>query len=323
MSLSNLENKIKNGKVNGVYLFFGEENYEVNRLLEKTRKTFSNLEIGVNYFNIDNSNILTLRDVVESISFFGEEKLIVIKDTGLKFDMTVFDDMNKKDIAVIIIEKSIDKRISEYKYLAKNASCIEFKELNIKDAALYIIKTLRAYKIEVSKDVADYMVVSCTTNKNILINEFKKIVAYLEDKNKVLTKEIIDKICSKTLNAKTFGVLELAINKQKEKAIKGVEDLLEQKESAIGISIMLFKQIKNMYTIRSILEKDREQGTRTNIIALTGMHPYQFQKLEEASRRYTAKELEKLIKEFDEYDERTKLGEMDFNNGIIRLVMAL
>lgn len=323
MSLSNLENKIKNGKVNGVYLFFGEENYEVNRLLEKTRKTFSNLEIGVNYFNIDNSNILTLRDVIESISFFGEEKLIVIKDTGLKFDMTVFDDMNKKDIAVIIIEKSVDKRISEYKYLAKNASCIEFKELNIKDAALYIIKTLRAYKIEVSKDVADYMVVSCTTNKNILINEFKKIVAYLEDKNKVLTKEIIDKICSKTLNAKTFGVLELAINKQKEKAIKGVEDLLEQKESAIGISIMLFKQIKNMYTIRSILEKDREQGTRTNIIALTGMHPYQFQKLEEASRRYTAKELEKLIKEFDEYDERTKLGEMDFNNGIIRLVMGL
>lgn len=323
MSLINLENKIKNGKVSGIYLLFGEDNYDINRYIDKVKKTFSNLELGVNYFNIDKSNISSLSDIISMVSFFGEQKLIVIKDTGLKFNMEVFDNMNKEEVAVLIIERTVDKRIAEYKYLSKNADCIEFGELNDVEAITYITKTLKAYGIDVSKEVAEYIVISCTTNKDILINEFKKIVAYLENKEKVLTKEIVDRICSKTLNAKTFGVLELAINKQTEKAIRGVEDLIEQKESPIGISILLFKQIKQMYMIRGIMEKDRQNGTRTDILEYTGMHPYTYKKLEEASKRYTLKELEKLIIEFDEYDERSKIGEMDIEKGLIRLVMSL
>lgn len=323
MSLLNLESKIKNGKVSGIFFLFGEESYDIHRCIDRVKKTFSNLELGVNFFNIDKSNISTLSDVISMVSFFGEQKLIVIKDTGLKFNMEVFDNMNKEEVAVIVVESSVDKRIAEYKYLTKNAECIEFNELKDIEATTYVIKTMKAYGIEVSKEVAEYIILSCTTNKNTLINEFKKIVAYLEGKDKILTREIVDRICSKTLNAKTFGVLELAITKQKEKAIKGVEDLLEQKESAIGISILLFKQIKQMYMIKSIMEKDKKQGTRTNILEVTGMHPYTYKKLEEASKRYTVKELENLILEFDEYDERSKIGEMDIDKGIIRLVMSL
>lgn len=323
MSLGNLETKIKNGKVSGIYLLFGEENYDINRCVDRVKKTFNNLELGVNFFNIDKSNISTLGEVLSMVSFFGEQKLIIIKDTGLKFNMDVFDNMNKEEVAVIIIETSVDKRIVEYKYLTKNAECLEFNELKDVEATNYVIKTMKAYGIEVTREVAEYIVISCTTNKNILINEFKKMVAYLEDKEKILTKDIVDRICSKTLNAKTFGVLELAINKQKEKAIKGVEDLLEQKESAIGISILLFKQIKQMYMIKLIMETDKRNGTRTNILELTGMHPYTYKKLEDASKRYTAKELEQIIREFDEYDERSKIGEMDIEKGLIRLVMSL
>lgn len=321
MSLINLESKIKNGKVSGIYLLFGEENYDINRCIDRVKKTFSNLELGVNFFNIDKSNISSLSDILSMVSFFGEQKLIVIKDTGLKFNMDVFDNMNKEEVAVLIVERTVDKRIAEYKYLTKNAECIEFNELKEQDAITYVIKTLKAYGIEVSNEVSEYIVISCTANKNILINEFKKIVAYLEDKEKVLTKEIVDRICSKTLNAKTFGVLELAINKEKEKAIKGIEDLIEQKESPIGISILLFKQIKQMYMIKGIMEKGRQNGTRTNILELTGMHPYVYKKLEEVSKKYTLKELEKLILEFDEYDEKSKMGEMDIEKGLIRIVM--
>ncbi len=326
MSLINLENKIKSGKVSGVYLFFGEEDYDINRYIDKIKKTFKNIQMGLNYFNIDKSNISTLPDVISMVSFFGEQKLIVIKDTGLKFNMDIFESMNKEEIAVLIVEKTIDKRTSEYKYLNKNAECIEFAKLKDVEAINYVIKTLKAYGIVLEKEVAEHIVISCTSDKNTLINEFKKIVAYLENKEskeKVLTKETVDKICSKTLSAKTFEVLELAINKNKLKAIKGAEDLIEQKESPVGITILLFKQIKQMYIIRLIMERDKKNGTRTNIVEVTGMHPYTYKKLEEASRRYTVKELESLIIEFDEYDERSKIGEVDGEKGLIRLIMNI
>lgn len=323
MSLEKLENKIKSGKVSGVFLLTGEENYDIRKYVEKIKKTFSNLELGVNFFNIDKSNTPILSEVLSMISFFGEHKLIIIKDTGLKFDMSIFDNINKEEVAVLIIEKSVDKRTAEYKYLAKNACCVEFNELNDLSAINYVQKTLKAYNIDVSKEVAEYMISSCSVNKFSLINEFKKIVAYLENKEKVLTKGIIDKICSKTLGAKIFDIIDLAINKKTKKAIKGVEDLIEQKEPAIFISILLFKQIKQMYMIKLLMEKDQKTGTRTNITEYTGMNPYVYRKLAEASKKYTIQDLEKLIKEFDQYDERSKTGEMDGEKGLIRIITNL
>ena len=174
MSLKVLDEKIKNKDVSGVYLFYGEENYDISRYIEKIKKCFDNLEVGVNLYILDKSNIEMLSDLCDLVSFFGSKKLIIVKDTGLKFNVNTLENVNE-DTTVIIEEKNIDKRTSEWKYLNKNALCIEFAKLNEKDAALYVIKTLGAYEIKVSQEVADYMIASCTSDKLLLINEFKKI----------------------------------------------------------------------------------------------------------------------------------------------------
>jgi len=273
MSLKVLDEKIKNKDISGVYLFYGEENYDISRYIEKVKKCFDNLEVGVNLYILDKSNIEMLSDLCDLVSFFGSKKLIIVKDTGLKFNINMLDNINE-DTTVIIEEKSVDKRTSEWKYLNKNALCIEFAKLNEKDAAAYVIKTLSAYDIKVSGDVADYMIANCTSDKLLLINEFKKITAYL-DKGSILTKEDIDYICVKTLNAKVFDMLDLAVGKRKAEAISKLKELLDQKESAIGISIMLFKQIKQMYMIK-LLELD---GHVTNIAETLGIHPFVYRKL--------------------------------------------
>jgi len=317
MSLKVLEDKIKNKNISGVYLFYGEENYDISRYIEKIKKCFNNLEVGVNLYILDKSNIEMLSDLCDLVSFFGSKKLIIVKDTGLKFNVNMLDNINE-DTTIIIEEKSIDKRTSEWKYLSKNATCIEFAKLNEKDAATYVIKTLGAYDIKVSQDVADYMIASCTSDKLLLINEFKKITSYL-NKGEILTKEHIDYICVKTLNAKVFDMLDLAVGKKKNEAISKLKELLEQKESAIGISIMLFKQIKQMYMIK-LLEQD---GVVSNIAETLGIHPFVYRKLSFNVKKYTIDELRNLILEFGEYDEKSKIGEMDMENGLIRIIALM
>ena len=54
----------------------------------------------------------------------------------------------------------------------------------------------------------------CGNNKSNNINEMQKLVIYVQNGGTV-TKEIIDKVCSKTLNAKIFDVLENIVNKKK------------------------------------------------------------------------------------------------------------
>ena len=98
--------------MSNIFLFYGEEKYDLEQRVEKIKKEFVNLEVGLNLFYINKDNIDELASVIQGVTFFGSEKLIIIKDTNLKFNVDLLQNLDE-DIKVIIIEDSVDKRISE------------------------------------------------------------------------------------------------------------------------------------------------------------------------------------------------------------------
>ncbi len=300
-----------------VYLFFGEEKYDLNQRVEKIKKEFSMLEIGVNLFYLGSENIDTLTSILESVTFFGDDKLIIIKDTKLKFNTEILDSNVNEGTKVIIIEESVDKRSSEYKKLCKFAECVEFNFLDDKDMSSYIMQILKRYNLEISKETASYMVNVCGNDKTNIINELQKIVAYVDSKEKV-TNEIIDSVCSRTLNAKIFDLLDKIVNKDRSNVIILLDDILKQKESIVKIYIMLYKQIKQMYMIKFLKERKIN-----NIAEYLSINPYVFSKLNKSVDKYSLNSLQNLIYFFDEYDEKTKNGEMDFEIGLKKIIFSM
>ena len=322
MSLKILDEDIKNKKLHNIYLLYGTEQYDVENYVEKIKKCFSNLEAGVNFFALDKTNIDKLEDYCESVSFFGLEKLIVIKNTGLKFNKAPLEDITNPELVIVITEESVDKRTSEYKFLTKNAVCVEFNKLNEKDATFFVKRTLNAYKVNVSDNVAKYLVDVCTEDKQILINEFRKIVAYLNE-GEVLTKDVIDKICSKTIDAKIFDLMDLIVGKNKKDALLLLEDMLAQGTYIGIISSMMFKQIKQIYQIKLMEQKIRESGINVDIAKELGIHPFVYSKLKVTSTKYDIKHLENLMLDFDNYDENSKTGKIDIVLGLKTLILKM
>ena len=320
--MNKLDEDIKNKSVKGIYLIYGDEKYDIERYIEKIKKCYENLESGVNLFVLDKTNINTLSDVIESVSFFGLEKLIIVKNINLKFNKDILDNINNPELAIVFVEDSVDKRTSEYKYLTKKATCVECSKLNEKDAVFFVVRTLNAYKIKVLDDVAKYMVAVCTENKQILINEFKKIVSYLNEGD-ALTKEIIDNICTRTLDAKIFDLIDLVVAKNKKEALKVLDDMLAQKTYIGVISSMIYKQIKQMYEIKLMEKKIKETGINISIATELGIHPFVFNKLKAASSSYSIDNLEKLLLEFDEYDSFSKTGKIDIEIGLKRIILEM
>lgn len=302
--------------MSNLYLFYGEEKYDLEKRVEKIKDSFHNLEVGLNLFYITKENIDELANVLQGVTFFGSEKLIIIKDCNLKFHIDLLNDLDL-DTTVIIVENSVDKRTSEYKKLAKIAECVEFKHLDQKQLTEYIMQILKKCNLNVSLEVASYMQSVCGEEKSNTINELQKLSIYLE-KGDTVTKEVIDKVCSKTLHAKIFDVLSLIVNKKTKQAITQLNDLLEQKEPVVKIYIMLYKQIKQMYMIKYLKQKNE-----INIAKALGIHPFVFKNLSYSCDKYTLKELEKILHDFDEYDEKTKLGEMDFEIGLKKIICAM
>ncbi len=302
--------------MSNIYLFYGEEKYDLNQRVEKIKKEFDNLQIGLNLFYINKENVDELAALTQGVTFFGSSKLIIIKYTNLKFDVKKLENLDG-DIKVIILEDSVDKRTSEYKWLSKNAECVEFKYLDQDKMASYISNILSKYNIKISREDALYMVNICGVDKVNNINELNKLVTFL-GQNSQVTKEVIDKICSKTLSAKIFDVLSLIVNKNKKQAITMLDELLNQKEPIVKIYIMLYKQIKQIYMIKIL--KDKKVA---DIPTVLGIHPFVVKNLSKSSDNYKREELLKIIYMFDEYDEKTKLGEMDFEIGLKKIICAM
>ncbi len=302
--------------MSNIYLFYGEEKYDINQRVEKIKKEFSNLEVGVNLFYINSENIDELESITQGVSFFGSEKLIIIRNTNLKFNVNILKDIDK-DIKVIIIEDSIDKRLSEYKTLSKIAECTEYNHLDERQMTQFIIQILKKYNVNISYDDAQYMQSVCGNDKYNTINELQKLVIYVQS-GFTVTKDIIDKVCSKTLNAKIFDVLDDIVNKRKDIAIEELNSLLRQKEPIVKIYIMLYKQFKQLYMIKLL----KNSGDK-NIAQTLGIAPFIVKKLSYSCDKYSEKELKNIIYAFDNYDQKTKNGDMDFEIGLKEIICML
>lgn len=302
--------------MSNIYLFYGEEKYDINQRVEKIKKEFSNLEVGVNLFYINLENIDELESITQGVSFFGSEKLIIIRNTNLKFNVNILKDIDK-DIKVIIIEDSIDKRLSEYKTLSKIAECAEYNHLDERQMTQFIIQILKKYNVNISYEDAQYMQSICGNDKYNNINELQKLVIYVQS-GFTVTKDIIDKVCSKTLNAKIFDVLDDIVNKRKDIAIEELNSLLRQKEPIVKIYIMLYKQFKQLYMIK-LLKKSGDK----NIAQTLGIAPFIVKKLSTSCDKYSEKELKNIIYAFDSYDQKTKNGDMDFVIGLKEIICML
>ena len=302
--------------MSNIYLLYGEEKYDLELRLQKIKKEYDNLSEGINLYYITNDNIDELPSLLQGVTFFGTEKLIIIKDTKLKFNVELLKDIDK-DITIVVIEESVDKRTTDYKTLSKIAECIEFKFMDDVKVKEYIMQVLKKYNISISNEDADYLSQMLGNQKSNIINELNKLVIYLEGENNV-NREIIDKVCTKTLNAKIFDVLSNIVNKKKKIAIKELDELLQQKEPIVKIYIMLYKQVKQMYLIKYLKGKNSP-----NIAQILGIHPFVFKNLSKSCDAYTLKELRNILNEFDIYDEKTKNGEMDFEIGLKKIILSM
>ena len=300
-----------------IYFFYGEEKYDIEQNVQKIKKEFGNLELGINLFYIDSENVQNLEQISSGVSFFGEEKLIIMKNTKLKFDVDFIEKEKESWKTYIIIEDSVDKRTSEYKKLSKIAETKEFKFMDQKQIIAYIMKILEKCSLKIDYKTAEYMAEVCGENKSNIINELNKIVLYKGSGNTV-DKETIDKVCVKTLNAKIFDMLDFIVNKDHKNGILLLDELLIQKEAIVKIYIMLYKQVKQMYMIK-ILKAKKENDIATKL----QIHPYVFQKLSKTSDKYRIDELKSIMKLFDKYDEATKSGEMDFEVGLKKIICSM
>lgn len=326
-----------------IYLFFGEETYLLETKVKKIKKEFGELVQGINYIQIDDTNVGELISDLETPAFGFPKKLIIAKNTGLfkkekktskktkeetkKTKTTGEEKLSLTDkiakyleenitelndtVDLVFIEQEADKN-SLYQTIEKVGEVKEFSLLKLPDLITNLRKIAAAYQVSIDDTTAKYLVECCGTNLQDLINEERKLIEY-KSAGGTITKEDIDKLCIKQIQAVIFDLTDNLGKKETKNALEVLHGLLANKEPIQRILITLYNHFKKLYIIKIAEEYQKDIATAMN---LKPNQMFLVTKYKTQARYFTREELRKILDELINLDANYKIGLIDLEIGL-------
>ena len=331
IKIEELEKQINAKQIKGIYLFYGEETFLLEQQVEKIKRIFGEKVKGINYILIDETNVQELISDIETPAFGFEKKLIIAKNTGifkregkgrsggaskeLKEKINEYIKQNIElinNVAIIIfLEDEVEKN-SIYNTIEKLGNICEFEE----QKPIQIIKRLKNisnnYKVNVNENVLQYLIESCGTNMQDLINEIRKLIEYAGE-NGIIQKEDINKLCTKKVESVIFDLTDSLGKKNIKEAIEVLNNLINSKEPIQKILITLYNHFKKLYLVKLSLNENRDIAS---VLRLKPNQMFLINKYKIQAKEFKEKELRQIIQELEDLDYKYKIGLIDLNIGL-------
>lgn len=317
----------------GVRLLFGEETYLLETKLKKIKKDFGEIIKGINFIQVDESNIQNIISDIETPSFGYEKKMIIAKFSGLfKKEKKTAKEKKKSEnsliekisnyikenidfindyVELIFVEQEVEKN-SLYKTIEEYGEVTEFELLKLPQLITNIKKICSSYKVNIDDNVAKYFIEVCGTNMQELINEIRKLIEYAGE-NGNIKKEDVDKLCIKQTQAIIFDLTDNLGKKDIQAALEVLNGLVQEKEPIQKILVTLYNHFKKLYIVKIAEEYNKNlaesMSLKPNQLFLTTKYKTQ-------AKYFSKEELRKILEELINLDSNYKIGLIDLDIGL-------
>ena len=330
MTVVELEKELKENKLNSIYLLFGEETFLLESSLKKIKKIFGEILTGINYIQIDDTNIEELISDIQTPAFGYEKKLIIVKNSGifrkegrkqtnkikeLKQKVYKYFEDNIQEIkdgnVVVFIEDDAENN-DLYKLVNKEGIVCNFE----KQTQAQIIKRLKAifsaYKVNIDEQTLKYLIDSCGNGMQELINESRKLIEYAGENGKI-EKNDIDLLCIKEVNAVIFTLTDSLGKKDIKTALNTLKNLIYNKEPIQKILVTLYNHFKKLYFTKLALNKNKDIAEALN---LKTNQMFLVNKYKTQASYFEPSDLKNILNELILLDKNSKIGQIDLNIGL-------
>ena len=337
MKIEDLEKMLKQEELRALYLLYGEERFLLESCLKKIKGLFGEILKGINYIEIDETNVNEIVAELETPPFGFEKKLIIAKNTGLFKKETKSkskkDDNNigvkllkyiednyeniKDSVVLVFVEQTIEKS-DLASFIDKNGICCNFEYQKANQIQARIKQITNAYKVNIDVPTLSYFVEVCGTDMQELINEIRKLVEYA-GKGGTITKQDIDNLSIKKIESVIFDLTDSLGKKQTNKAIEVLRNLILAKEPIQKILITLYNHFKKLYLTKLALKENR------NLIEALNLKPNQTfltNKYKAQAGYFKEKEIRTILKQLIDLDYKYKIGLIDLEIGFESILCA-
>lgn len=295
------------------YLIHGEEEWIKNNFIKdiKAKVLDESTELmNYNVFEGKEVTVLGITDMCETLPFFSEKKVVVVKNSGL-FKTGKKDESEKlaewigdiPDYVVLLFcETEVDKRSKLYKQVKGNYALVEAGYPGDEE----LVKIFMQKNANIGQETLRYFVQNMPSNIGYALSEFEKLLDYTH--GKPISKKEIDEICVFSLEQRVFTLIKEVTNKNTTQALKIYKALIDSKESPIGILVLIARQYRVMLQVKYLLKANMPIK---QIASEVGLPFFVAKETAKQVEIFSFKQLETVISMCLESDIAIKTGKME------------
>lgn len=311
--MKSLNEDLKTGNLNHIYLLFGEEAYLKKQYKEKLKNAMVSPDDTMNYAYYEGKgiNVNEVIDLAETLPFFAERRLIVLENTGLfKSASPELADYIKESMpdttSLVFVETEIDKRGKLYKAVQTKGRAVELGRQDENTLIRWVANLARQEQKEMSEKTVRFFLEKVGTDMENIQKELEKLFCFCMEKDGI-TADDVEEICTTQITNQIFDMVNAVADKQQKKALGYYYDLLALKEPAMRILFLLTRQFKLLLEVKVM---DKKGYGRKEIAEKVGLHPFVVGKYQTQAKAFTESELRQIMEDSVETEEAVKTGRL-------------
>ena len=281
-----LRGDLKEGALENIYIFHGEEVYLREHYVEQIRQLL--VPAGFEEFNYHrlqgkNLTMQELAETVEAMPMMAQHTLITVTDLDIfKLDegqrtalTEILSDFPDYCVLIFIYDTLTYKRDGKMKKLTavldKYVQEVEFSEQERSALMKWVKRRFAVADREIDTAAIDHLLFTCGTLMTDLVPEIAKIAAYA--KGRTVTIADINAVADPVLDARVFDMTNCISKKRYDEAAVILGDLLRMQTEPILILGAIGKELRRIYTARMALDAGKDKAWLKQVWHMTSDYP--------------------------------------------------
>ena len=307
-------NHLKRGGLGSVYLFYGPDDFLLEKVLNQIRETFlpeSARDFNLHIFDGDGSiNPGDILDAARSMPFLSSNRLVIVRRTDriASVNLEAFLPYLEKPVnstCLIFVALKPDFRLKFFNFSKKLGYAVNFKELNDRQVLPWIKATARELGLNINMEACRHLQEIVGNGSRTLHMELEKL--YLRHGSKGIG---IAEIKELSIFSRMFTIFELMdeiSHRRKAQSLSILNRYLEEegRDAAFGIIGMLTRQIRIIFQAKVFTSERISQGELAKKLGVPG---FLINKILDQARNWREEDLEKALVLLYQADGRLKSG---------------
>lgn len=330
MKFIELKQHLLSKTYSSVYVVYGEDDSVIELATNLFKKQIEGFQdFNIISFDSKEQQPQKIIDACNTLPLMANFKLVIVNDEDSKEEKkdaaeksnkannltSVLTEYLKQPNSQTILVVKTRENSAIYNKLKTTATLVDCNRLDAQTLKKIILNECKNYKVEILDPEIIKLIDVCGSNLGSINTELKKLISVCE--NNKITLQDIENNCAKNLEYSVFELSEALSQKNTQKAIAILDDMLINPKNQPLIMPLIASHFRRLFMVTT------SNQTTSQKASLLGVKEYAVQKTELQAKKFSKKKLMDITKTINESEFLVKSGKANLIDTLYYLVMFI